>query len=191
MSSQSGSKKLKSTFTTHHGAPVWILEEVGNEDIGNKTPDNDKLKELLHQLVMSDQPGLTLQWHDSENVNDKGWKFYPPADNKAKDIPDKITVKIEQGSDDEDADVMPPVKYFQPDGTPVYYFQDPVTGHKYWDECDCEACVEDCILLNDGLSPGQLKKKYALENPPQQPGSNEKAKPEEPSRECSPNKSSI
>ena len=181
MNSQSGSKKLKSTFAIHHGAPVWILEEVGNEEIGNETPDKDKLEELLHQLAMSDQPGLTLQWHDSQDVNDQGWEFHAPADDGAKDIPDKITVKVEQERDDKEVDIMPPVKYFQPDGTPVYYFQDPVTGHKYWDECDCEGCYEDCLLLNDDLPPKLLKEIYALENPP--------TKPEEPSPECSPSKS--
>jgi hypothetical protein len=174
MSNQSRNKKLKSTFAIHHGAPVWILEEVESEEVGSKAPNGDKLEELLRQLATSDQPGLTLQWDDSKN--DQGWEFHLPKEDEAKNIPDRITVKIEQESDDEEVNVMPPVKYFQPDGTPVYYFQDPVTGHKYWDECDCEACVEDCILLNDGLSPSQLKKKYALENPPKQ---------QEPNQECS------
>ena len=165
MSNQSGNKKLKSTFTTHHGAPVWILEEIDNEEIGNEVPDKDKLEGLLHQLVTSDQPGLTLQWDNSEHANDQGWKFHLPADNGAKDIPDKITVRVEQESDNKEVDIMPPVKNFQPDGTPVYYFQDPVTGHKYWDECDCEGCIKNGLLLNDNLSPKQLKENQVRNAP--------------------------
>ena len=181
MGDRSGNKKFKPTFILHHGEPILIQEEVRDEKIGNEVPDKDKLEELLHQLAMSNQPGLTLQWHDPKDVNDQGQEFHLPADNEAKSIPDKITVRVEQESDDKEVDIMPPVKYFQPDGTPVYYFQDPMTGHKYWDECNCEGCYEDCLLLNDDLSPKQLKKMYALENPPK--------KPEELSPECSPSKS--
>ena len=100
MSNQSGSKKLKSTFAIHHGAPVWILEEVESEEVGNKAPNGKKLEELLCQLATSDKPGLTLQWDDSKN--DQGWELHLPEKNEAKNIPDRITVKVEQESDDED-----------------------------------------------------------------------------------------
>lgn len=76
-------------------------------------------------------------------------------------LPDKITVMYEE--DDEDFCTMPPVKYIDEEGNPVYYFDDPVTGHKYWDECNCDGCYEDYLLDNEGISPHQLKEQHARE----------------------------
>ncbi|KAJ0027306.1 hypothetical protein Pint_35958 [Pistacia integerrima] len=36
-----------------------------------------------------------------------------------------------------------PIVSFDANSAPVYAFADPVTGHKYFDLCDCDACHED------------------------------------------------
>jgi hypothetical protein len=153
-------KRFRSTFTTHHGAPAWIIEEVKPEEplykpeepqLGKLKIENhmgDELDHWLNALAEADIPGMTLQWND-----DEGWYFHFPEEPKP--IPEKITVGVEQDNDG-DA-VMPPVKYFDADGQPVYYFEDPLTGHKYWDECECEACFADCLLNNDGMTPQELR----------------------------------
>lgn len=61
----------------------------------------------------------------------------------------------------------PPIKYF-----PVYYFLNPETGHKYFDACNFDDCLEDCLRNNDGIlfhvlndSPRSAKPKKPVFSP--------------------------
>ncbi len=188
-------KKFKSTFTTHHNAPAWILEEVKSDEVKDKAPENEKLNQLLHQLAMSNQPGMTLEWNDEEGSGSgQNWKFRTPTKKESKILPDKITVIVDSDSDDDVVEILsgPPVKYYLPDGKPVYYFQDPETGHKYFDECECEACYEDCLLNNDGISPQEFKEIYARENALKKVKQNEEVEePSQPALEGPSSKPSI
>lgn len=38
-----------------------------------------------------------------------------------------------------------PIKYFKSSGLPVYYFQNPEIGHKYFDHCECKDCLYDSL----------------------------------------------
>ena len=171
--SENKSKTFRSVFTVNHGAPAWVIEEVKPNQVNDtetkKTKEealqDAKFQEKLNQLTISDQPGLSILWDDTESS--KGWKCYLPEDDELKSLPDKFTVTVDPDEEeDDDFTVMPPIKYYDINGLPVYFFSDPVTGHKYWDECDCDACYEDCLLNNDGMTPQQLKEQYAFENPP-------------------------
>lgn len=153
-------KRFKSTLTTHQGAPVWIIEEVQPEQPPCKPEEpqlgklniedhmGEELDEKLSLLAEANLPGVSLQWDANE-----GWKFCFPE--KPEPMPEKITLMMEQ--DDGEFATMPPVKYFDTNGQPVYYFEDPITGHKYWDECECDVCFADCLLNNDGMTPQQLR----------------------------------
>ncbi|XP_042509211.1 uncharacterized protein LOC122084852 [Macadamia integrifolia] len=46
-----------------------------------------------------------------------------------------------------------PIKSFDSQGNPIFYFQDPVTGHKYFDLCDCDDCLQDS---DDDFPPSRL-----------------------------------
>jgi len=139
---------------------VWIIEEVQPEQPLYKpeVPQPGKLNiedhmgedldQKLSLMAEANLPGVSLQWDDNE-----GWKFCFPEEPEP--MPEKITLMMEQ--DNEALAVMPPVKYFDANGQPVYYFEDPVTGHKYWDDCECNVCFADCLLNNDGMTPQQLK----------------------------------
>ena len=158
-------KKFKSTLSTHHGAPAWVIEEVQPEQPPVEEHKPGKLKiedhmggeldEKLNMLADANLPGMSLQWDENEV-----WKFCFPEEPEP--MPEKITLMMEQ--DDGQFAIMPPVKYFDSNGQPVYYFEDPVTGHKYWDDCECDACFADFVLNNDGMTPQQLKGQYAGEN---------------------------
>lgn len=62
-----------------------------------------------------------------------------------------------------DLTTMPSIKYFTPEGLPVYYFTDPMTGHKYRDVCDCDGCYNDSLEINYSLTPQQLKEQRTRE----------------------------
>lgn len=153
-------KRFKSTLTTHHGALVWVLEEIEPEqppvppaepNTGRPNVEDHMGEEMDHMLSLlatANIPGSSLCWD-----KDEGWKFDFPKDPEP--VPEKISFMMEQ----EDGEItnMPPIKYFDEEGKPVYYFSDPITGHKYWEECECDACIEDCMLNNEGMTPQQLR----------------------------------
>ena len=153
MAGHPSDKKFRSTFTTHHGAPVWILEEIEPTRPEAQAFKNEKLDDMVDQFLATNQPGASIQWDESEAQPE--WKFCPPQDDGPTKLPEKITLMVEEK--DEDFTTMPPIKYFTPEGLPVYYFADPVTGHKYWDVCDCDGCYNDNLEINYSLSPKQLK----------------------------------
>lgn len=60
----------------------------------------------------------------------------------------------------------PLIKYFQSSGLQVYYFQHPETSHKYFDICDYDDYLEDCLLLNDGIPFHELNEFPKSQKPP-------------------------
>ncbi|KAI8533475.1 hypothetical protein RHMOL_Rhmol10G0013600 [Rhododendron molle] len=151
MADQPSNKRLKSTFSTHHNAPIWIIEEDESPKSEEKTPEGEKLYKWVGQVT---EPN---QWESTERH--PGWKFHISPVDGPNMLPDKITVVHEEN--DENFCLMPPIKYFDECGDPVYYFADPVTGHKYWDECNCDGCYEDYLLDNEGISPHRLQEQHA------------------------------